>query len=66
MAHENDADFYKLTFSQREGKASLPEPMRLEYLPHRFRQLAWRVIGGEIRDSSSRSIYENIFYGSPI
>ena len=52
MAHENDADFYKLTFSQREGKASLPEPMRLEHIPQRFRQLAWRVIDGEISDSS--------------
>ena len=52
MSHENDNDFYKLTFSQREGKASLPEPMRLEHIPQRFRQLAWRVIDGEISDSS--------------
>ena len=65
MAHENDDDFYKLTFSQREGIASLPEPMRLEYLPHRFRQLAWRVIAGEIRDSSSFSIYDNYFLREP-
>ena len=29
MTHENDNDFYKLNFSQREGKVPLPEPMRL-------------------------------------
>lgn len=52
MAHQNDDEFYKLTFSQREGKASLPEPMRLEHIPKRFRQLAWQVIDREIRDSS--------------
>ena len=60
MSLENDDDFYKLTFSQREGKASLPEPMLLEYIPQRFRQLAWRVIDGEIRDSSGN--YNDIPY----
>ena len=53
MPLENDDDFYRLTFSQREGKAPLPEPMDLEHIPHRFRQLAWRVIDGEIRNSSN-------------
>ncbi len=53
MAHENDDDFYKLTFSQREGKASLPELMRLEHIPQRFRQLAWRAIENEIRSTAS-------------
>ena len=52
MTHEHDDDFYKLTFSQREGKAPLPEPMRLEHVPQRFRQLMWQVIDGEIRESS--------------
>ena len=65
MSLENDDDFYELTFSQREDKASLPEPMQLEYLPHRFRQLAWRVIDGEIGDSSSFSIYDNYFLREP-
>ena len=35
---KNDNEFYKMTFSQREGKAPLPEPMRLGHIPHRFRQ----------------------------
>ena len=65
MSHENDDDFYELTFSQREGKASLPESMRLEHIPQRFRQLAWRVIDGEIGDSSSFSIYDNYFLREP-
>ena len=65
MSHENDDNFYELTFSQREGKASLPESMRLEHIPQRFRQLAWRVIDGEIGDSSSFSIYDNYFLREP-
>lgn len=52
MAHEHDDDFYKLTFSQREGEVPLPEPMRLEHVPQRFRQLVWQIIDGEIRESS--------------
>ena len=52
MAHEHDDDFYELTFSQREDKVPLPEPMQLEHIPQRFRQLVWQVIDGEIRESS--------------
>ena len=56
MAHEHDDDFSKLTFSQREGKAPLPEPMRLEHIPQRFRQLVWQVIDREI-DESVQDLY---------
>lgn len=63
MAHEHDDDFYKLTFSQREGKAPLPEPMRLEHVPQRFRQLVWQVIDGEIRESSYGYYGPNYNYG---
>ena len=52
MTHENDSDFYKLTFSQREGKSSLPEPMRLEHIPNKFRQAIWLSIATEIKESS--------------
>lgn len=52
MAHEHDDDFYRLTFSQREGKAPLPEPMRLEHVPQRFRQLMWQVIDREIESNN--------------
>ena len=65
MSLENDDDFYKLTFSQREGKASLPEPMLLEHIPRRFRQLAWRVIDGEIRDSSDFDLDDPNFLTEP-
>ena len=60
MAHEHDDDFSKLTFSQREGKVPLPEPMQLEHIPQRFRQLVWQVIDGEIKESNS-SIPEGLF-----
>ena len=52
MTHENDDDFYKLTFSQREGKAPLPEPMRLEHVPRKFRQEVWLSIETEISETS--------------
>ena len=35
---------YKLSFSQREGKAPLPEPMRLQHLPKAFRNLVWYAV----------------------
>ena len=44
MAHGNDNDFYELTFSQREGEAPLPEPMKLKQVSKRFRQLVWQHI----------------------
>ncbi len=50
MASKDD-DFYKQTFSQREGKAPLPEPMRLEHIPQKFRQLVWGFIDKEIAAS---------------
>lgn len=43
-------DYYKLTFSQREGKAQLPEAMTLEHIPQRFRQLAWLSVDNAIGD----------------
>ncbi len=55
MVHENDDDFYKLTFSQREGKAPLPEPMRLEHIPQKFRQAAWLSIESEISETANFS-----------
>lgn len=48
MTHGNDNDFDRLTFSQREGKAPLPEPMQLDHIPRKFRQLAWKSIEEEI------------------
>ena len=45
---ENE-EFYKLTFSQREGKAPLPELMRLEHVSKDFRNLVWLAVDNEIQ-----------------
>ena len=41
-------EFYRLTFSQREGKAPLPEPMRLEHVSTDFRNLIWLAVDNAI------------------
>ena len=45
---ENE-EFYKLTFSQREGKAPLPEPMHIEHVSEDFRHLVWRAVDNSIK-----------------
>ena len=49
MTKEN----YRLTFSQREGKMPLPEAMKLEHVPQRFRQLAWNSVDKAINELAS-------------
>ena len=49
---------YRLTFSQREGKAPLPEPMRLEHVSKDFRNLVWLAIYKIIREES---IHDNLY-----
>lgn len=49
---EKNDDYYKLTFSQRVGETSLPEPMRLKQIPQKFRQELWLSIETEISNSS--------------
>ena len=51
MSSENKNDFYNLTFAQREGKAPLPEPMRLEQIPHQFRNEILLSVNTEIDDA---------------
>lgn len=41
--------FYKLTFSQRKGRAPLPEPMRLEHISKDFRHLVWLAVDNSIK-----------------
>lgn len=45
-------DANKLTFAQREGKAPLPEPMQLEHISKRFRQLVWLAMETAIREDT--------------
>ena len=58
---ENE-EFYKLTFSQREGRAPLPEPMRLKHVSGDFRNLVWRAVDNaikhKIRDAFGYYSYE--------
>lgn len=49
--------FYRQTFSQREGKDSLPEPMRLEYVPKDFRHLVWLAVYNAIKREEVSDIY---------
>ena len=63
-------DEVRLTFSQREGKAPLPEPMRLQHLSKPFRNLLWLLVDRAIEDSYPKPIssfgvdYDNIYKNS--
>ena len=46
---------HRLSFSQREGKASLPEPMRLQHLPADFRNLVWYAVDMAIEQDRAPS-----------
>ena len=39
----------RLSFSQREGKAALPDAMKLRHVPRRFRVSVWRTLYTHIR-----------------
>ena len=45
--------FHRLTFSQREGKAPLPEPMRLEHVSEDFRNSVWLAVAKAIGQEAS-------------
>lgn len=53
MSHEKGDGFYELTFAQREGKVPLPEPMKLEHVPRKFKQLIWLAIEQAINSHSN-------------
>lgn len=59
MNSKNNSDISKLTFAQREGRAPLPEPMRLKHIPKKFRQLAWLAIDTTIQ-KHTRIIQDNV------
>ena len=54
---ENE-EFYRLTFSQREGKVPLPEPMRLEHVSKDFRNLVWLAVAKAIGQEMPLGEYE--------
>ena len=54
MKPPKDDEFNAYPFSRREGKSLLPEPMQLEYVPHKFRQLVWRELESDIHEQSKR------------
>lgn len=51
MEDETNKEFYKLTFSQREGEVPLPDPMQVGKISKRFRLWVWYYIDYEIRGS---------------
>lgn len=59
MSHDKGHDFNELTFAQRERKAPLPEPMKLEHVPRKFKQLVWLAIEQAI---DSQSIIQKQHY----
>ena len=58
---ENE-EFYKLTFSQREGRAPLPEPMRLEHVSEDFRNLVWLAVDNSIEQEIRRHPNFSYYY----
>ena len=49
--------FYRQTFSQREGTAPLPEPMRLEHVSKDFRHLVWLAVDNAIKQEEVSRTY---------
>lgn len=68
MTGDEDRSNDHLTFSRRYGYADLPEPMRLEYIPQKFKQAIYLYINEAIsidaRFRSSESVGE-IFFREP-
>ena len=58
---ENE-EFYKLTFSQREGRAPLPEPMRLEHVSKDCRHLVWLAVDNSIKELRRHSDFGYYYY----
>ena len=56
-----------LTFSQRESKVPLPEPMRLEHLSKPFRNLLWLSVDTAIQSSYPHGTcgYDETYNESP-
>ena len=61
-------EYYSQTFSQREGRSPLPEPMRLEHLSSTFRNEVWFCIDQTILKFATDGNREllGVYRGSPI
>lgn len=60
MPDEQTKEWRKLTFSQRAGKAPLPEPLRAGELTKKFRNLIWLIFERDIQESIFQVLDEPI------
>ena len=63
MMDEEVKEWRELTFSQREGKAPLPEPLQAGKLSKKFKLKAWRVIETHINNCTA-TLFEAIGFGA--
>ena len=61
MPNEQDKEWRNLTFSQREGKAPLPEPLQAGKLTEKFRNQVWYIIDSAIKKCTSTYSYPEEF-----
>ena len=64
MAGADDKEWRHLTFSQRTGKAPLPEALQAGKLTTKFRNQVWVVIGNSIGDSTHTPFFDVVFDSS--
>ncbi|WP_423906768.1 AbiJ-NTD4 domain-containing protein [Candidatus Spongiihabitans sp.] len=61
MTDKKGKEWRELTFSQREGKTPLPEPLQAGVLTKRFRNRVWRVIEISISHNSTNDSFDDSF-----
>ena len=61
MTADKGEGISKLTFAQREGKAPLPEAMKLGHVPQMFRQLLWLSIDEEIGKLAGMGDFDDFY-----
>ena len=60
MIEKGNKKWWKLTFSQREGKVPLPEALQPDQLTDRFRNRLWMLVDRSILDGCERNMYGNL------
>ncbi|MDD9855855.1 MAG: hypothetical protein OXU88_06735, partial [Gammaproteobacteria bacterium] len=66
MVDKQNQEWRNLTFSQRAGEASLPEPLETGKLSNRFRNGVWHSVGSSLNNSVGRYVTnrELVFAGN--